>query len=375
MMGDVTVDEGVTLTIEPCAQVQLAANIRIVVRGTLVAEGTGGKPIRFTALNDDPWRYILIDNPATGSLAYVTIENGGSDIVHRGASLVGAVHEERPVPQIVKVNHVTVKDSGGCGIWRRRYTGFTDDSSDLTITGSGKSDPDHPHPVCVSAQAMGTLPSGQYTGNAVDAIYVESFSGITTDVTVHDWGVPYYIDGSLHVWEDPALGLPPTLTIEAGVELQFEPGRNYELDIALSGSPGALQILGTATNPVIVTSAAAAPAPGDWACIEFGGPPGKATDLIRHARIEYAGGESGCSGWSCLTENEEYGDDGTVLIIGWRPDSAFITSTEFRHSAAHGVVRGWEGAGGPDFIPTNTFTNVAGCRQTNPSYVDCPPCD
>jgi hypothetical protein len=36
-------------------------------------------------------------------------------------------------------------------------------------------------------------------------------------------------------------------------------------------------------------------------------------------------------------------------------------------SAAHGIDRGWSDDDKPDFMPTNTFTNIAACKQTYPS--------
>jgi hypothetical protein len=597
VMGTITVNEGATLTIEPCAEVQLAEDVRIVVRGALVAEGAAGQPILFTALEDEPWRSVHIEYPATGSFAYATLENGGSDFVNDdGASLVAEVdkgeYSERILRQFVKVNHVTVKDSAGFGIlmddW---YAGFSDDSAHLIITGSGKSDPNHDHPIHISAPALGTLPSGQYTGNAVDAIWVGDWNRtIVSDVTVHDRGAPYHIVNDVHVkpesesapdptltleagvemrfdpdtvlhvgnnwyggalvaegtasqpvtfkaWDattpwnsievrypatvslthvvmqdggaerinyegallfveaddaeqgldqvmktvkvdhvtlkdsggygifmgglvgftddstdltitgcgqdgpssdgcfvqpvrltamamgmlpsgqytgnaadvilvfgddgiwrdvtvrnlgvpyqlwshhhaidvyaDPADGPAPTLTVEAGVEMRFEEGERLNMGSGSSYHPGGLQILGTAANPVVLTSAAAAPAAGDWAGVEFDAPPGGATNSITHARIAYAGGDNGHANYSCGVG--DHGDDGAVTFFAWKPDSAFVTSTEIRHSAANGFVRGWDGKGGPDFTEDtdNTFIDIAECDQTNPDYAECQDC-
>jgi hypothetical protein len=599
VMGTIMVNEGATLTIEPCAEVQLAEDVRIVVRGALAAEGAAGQPILFTALDDEPWRSIYIEYPATGSFAYATIENGGSDFVNDdGASLVAEVDEveypERTLRQFVKLNHVTVKDSAGFGILMDdRYAGFTDDSAHLIITGSGKSDPNHDHPIHISAPALGTLPSGRYTGNAVDAIWVGDWNraivadvtvqdrgvpyhvvhdvyvepesesapdptlilrpgvemrfdpdtvlhvgsnwhggalvaegtasqpvtfkawdattpwnsievrypatvslthvvmqdggaerinyegallfveaddagqgldqvtkivkvdhvtlkdsggygifmgglvgftdhstaltitgcgqdgpdfddrfiqpvrltamamgtlpsgeytgnaadvilvidehGIHRDVTVRDLGVPYqlgsYGDDATDVYADPADGPAPTLTIEAGVEMRFEEGERLLMGCGASHHPGGLQILGTAVHPVVLTSAAAAPAPGDWVGVEFDAPPGGATNSITHARIAYAGGDNDHSNYSCGVGN--HGDDGAITFFEWRPDSAFVTSSEILHSAANGFVRGWEGEGGTDFTEDtdNTFIDIVECDQTNPKYAECPDCE
>ncbi|MEJ7732411.1 MAG: hypothetical protein WKG00_24800 [Polyangiaceae bacterium] len=46
------------------------------------------------------------------------------------------------------------------------------------------------------------------------------------------------------------------------------------------------------------------------------------------------------------------------------------------HSASHGIDRGFLSDIKPDFMPTNTFTEVARCKQTLPGPVDAdsPPC-
>ena len=155
--------------------------------------------------------------------------------------------------------------------------------------------------------------------------------------------------------------------------MRFDKGVKIVFGTIATGKEGAMVVEGTSGNPVILTSAAGLPAPGDWVGLIFHSPAGTAYNLIEHARIEYAGGDSGHSGHSCATEND-YGDDGAVIIANWAPVGSFVVSTEIRHSASHGIVRGWDEPGGPDFAASNTFTNVAGCKQTNPRYPDCPAC-
>ena len=70
----------------------------------------------------------------------------------------------------------------------------------------------------------------------------------------------------------------------AGVRIEMTDG---SLDV------GSFDLLGTAAEPVVITSAQPNPAPGDWGCISSG-----AALRIEHAVIEYAGSGQSCTGAS-----------------------------------------------------------------------------
>ncbi|HEY1584373.1 MAG TPA: hypothetical protein VGH63_01725 [Polyangia bacterium] len=63
-----------------------------------------------------------------------------------------------------------------------------------------------------------------------------------------------------------------------------------------------------------------------------------------------------------------------AIRIGGAPAAAFITNSTISDSAAHGIDRGFRDDAKPDFLPTNTFVNVAACKQTYPRDVSgaCP---
>ena len=80
---DVTVIEGVTLTIEPCVEVRFNEDMALIIEGTLIAEGTSDEVIIFTS-NDvqEPgyWGYIFFADTSAEEciLRYTTVEYGGS---------------------------------------------------------------------------------------------------------------------------------------------------------------------------------------------------------------------------------------------------------------------------------------------------------
>lgn len=95
--GNLIVDEGITLTIEPGTTLSFDGEWSITVRGTLIAQGTASNKITFTSGQDTPapgdWSQIVFERtspPATfdaqgtytggNVLQHVIVEYGGGDI-------------------------------------------------------------------------------------------------------------------------------------------------------------------------------------------------------------------------------------------------------------------------------------------------------
>jgi hypothetical protein len=68
-----------------------------------------------------------------------------------------------------------------------------------------------------------------------------------------------------------------------------------------------------------------------------------------------------------------FANEGGIVLFGGKPAGAFVTNTTIDSSAGDGIVRGWSGDA-IDFAPTNTFTNIARCKQTlpKPAVGACP---
>ena len=80
---DVTVIEGVTLTIEPCVEVRFSEDMALIIEGTLIAEGTIDEEITFTsngAQEPGYWGHIFFADTSAEEciLRYTTVEYGGS---------------------------------------------------------------------------------------------------------------------------------------------------------------------------------------------------------------------------------------------------------------------------------------------------------
>jgi hypothetical protein len=112
--------------------------------------------------------------------------------------------------------------------------------------------------------------------------------------TSHSVDARVTVDGELRVPQGCSIEMPGdlvvspkgTLTLDKGVTLRFHAGK--ELTVG-----GTLIVKGTADAPVSLTSAASAPAPGDWSGIIFyrgaGATAMPPTSVLSHAHVSFAG--------------------------------------------------------------------------------------
>lgn len=381
---DVNVRDGAKLTIEPCAEVRIAAEKRIQVAypltpntGTLIAEGTATRPIKFVGEGGARWGSVYVSAPGTARFAHATFEDGGGDRFEHGATLVALGDGAMPADPVLFVDNVTIKKSRGTGVWLRNRSTFIAGSKDLTVTDSG--DEEAPYPLEISEHAIDKLPTGKYTGNRKDEILIRTEgdggagSGLVVDSTLHERGVPYHLgdsEGDHFTIGGGSDGKVVTLTIEPGVVMKFEPKTAFQVQHFTTeiASTAVVRAIGTAEKPIVFTSASPAPKPGDWRGLWFGGIP-QAANALEHVRIEYAGHDCGCSLLTCSENVTEY--EGAVLFT-MQPPSAFIKNSVFKDIAGHALTQGFTGAL-VNFRPTNTFEGVTGCVQTMPSHpTACP---
>jgi hypothetical protein len=378
----INVRNGATLTIEPCAEVRIAegkslevAGVPSDTTGVLVANGTAQKPIKIAGNDGARWGSLFFRAPnAKGStLRYVTLEGGGGDLETMHATLFVRGPGEWPSRRDVLVDHVTIKGSFGYGAVVDRAAAFAEGSTDLVVEGAGMGDPRYQFPLFVGEAALHTLPSGKYTGNAIDEIHiiedaVVPGAGLREDATMRDLGVPYRVGGGtssvLSIERSPITNAVSTLTIEAGVRIRFLPRSfvNVHHQNADEEAGGALVAKGTAEKPIVLTSASPTPQKGDWGGIWFGGRP-LGTNKLDHVKIEYAGGDCLCGLATC----NDLVDHDAAVLMHYAPSAGFaITNTTISDSAGHGIHRGWQGSSTQSFLATNTFTGINGCQETLP---------
>ncbi len=362
------------LTLERCVVVRIAGGKQISVRagGSITAQGAPGLPVRFELKDAAPWANIRTLNGGTVSFSHTTLEGGG-DPLNGVAQASGALDLAGSTPIVAGVahaDHLTITGSKSCGVSMHDGGGFDAASSNLVISGSAIS------PITSFARALGTIPSGTYTSNAVDEIIITN-GAVPESMTIHARGVPYRVGTQANATLDvgAATGVA-TLTIEPGVTMKFMPGATFRVEPASGVNParGALIANGTASAKIILTSASAAPAAGDWFGLWFGGLVDP-TSHVDHVHVEFAGKTPSSSGSdSCVYPGGLAENPAAIRILGAAPPTVFITHTDVLMSASHGIDRGFRSASKPSYLPTNTISGFVGCRETYPRDLDgaCP---
>ena len=128
----------------------------------------------------------------------------------------------------------------------------------------------------------------------VTAFTASAETEITSNITINTtWdlaGSPYILTGDIDVSADA----DPVLTVEAGVEVRFNSNASLRIgNNTYSENMGGLMVQGTEADPVLFTSNAATPAPGDWEYIYFMRYASDADCSLEWAVFEYGGSTQG----------------------------------------------------------------------------------
>ena len=366
IMFDTTVSAAIT--IEPCATIRIAGakTVTLATGGAFVGTGTANQPITFEPLTaGSPWAALRV---FTGELSLThAIVRGGGDPLGNPLTLAAAIVMARSPAATTGALHladVEIADSASQGVYVAGAVGFDATSQNVRIHGSASA------PIGTYARVLGSIPTGTYTGNALDRVIISGSGGQVIDnQTMHDRGIPYRVgtapNEQLDVVATTGVAL---LTIEPGVTVEFQPGGRFRIDTQGSTSParGALRAVGTAAKPIVLTSISATPAAGDWIGLSFGGGV-DIQSVLEHVQVKFAGGASTSGSSSCPYPGRLGTNDAAIRIFGEAPPPGqFITNSQIISSARDGIDRGWRSDLQPDFLGTNTFTAVAGCQQTLP---------
>ena len=342
-----TIEDGVTVLFDAGAQLQVG----LTSTGTLTVAGsttTGG--VTFTSSATSPaagdWDGLAFGTGDGGSsISGATISYGGGSApclevddawVYLQDSTVSDCDGTAAVSVLagdLQLYGVDIVDNAGVGV--DFAAGATSAYwYDVDLSGNGDL-PVRGDLAAISSVASDTTDSS-YLGNGDDTIAVRggSFDG---GAWLTDLGVPYRLESSLAV-SGGAVD-PAALSLDPGVELQVAPGAG--ITVAASGM-AYLQVVGTPSDPVRITSSAAVPAAGDWLGITIGAQ--DQASYLNNFVLEYGGGNGlgnlvfdSTSGWGASV------DTGTV-----------------RHSAAWGIYRASTGTTTPTISSMTYTANASG---------------
>jgi len=293
----------------------------------LNAVGTATQLIVFTGAEKVRgfWEGITFggSNNAANELDYVTVEYAGSTAHNAYGAGVAAEADSHGVT--LSMSNTTIHECEGFGL---NLVGSTSapvfEGNTLTKNGLG--------PVCVGSDAAHLLdPSTSFTGNDVDHVLVRT--NRVGAVSWQDLGVPYELDGNLHVdlvW-----------TIEPGVTLLLAKDSWINMD----GDDAALHAVGTAQKPITISGIEKTA--GYWHALTFGSTLNSANE-IAYATVEYGGSANG--GGEAGMINASSDSHGVVVSVH---------DSTIRHSNQFGIWLGYYAQYNDDIESSNTFEGNA----------------
>lgn len=327
---------GVTVTLKPGVKLVFSAGTKLQVSSEQVLEavGTAAEPILLTGSVPMRGHWVgvrLEGNSAPSQLAYVTIEHAGDttgDADSAGLKLVADSRGAR-----VGLDHVTLQDNQGWGLWATGSAIFSDFSS-CTLRRNGKG------PANLDSNALGSLdPASTFRGNDVDRLFVRA-SGIREPTSWHALDVPYYVKGRV--------------SLDDGFELVIVAGSQFimaaDSGFLVSGNASALVVSGVAVAPVLFTGET--PTRGAWDGLRFD-LSNNTRNTLAYAIIEYAGDTTG---------------DAAAAAVKLTADSRGV-QVKFDHVTVR-QSEGWGVSFGASAVVPTFTSNTLTQNALGPAYVD-----
>jgi uncharacterized repeat protein (TIGR01451 family) len=333
LSGDVTVDAGVTLTIEAGVTVKGDSGFggaELRVEGTLDAIGTDSQPIIFTSIADTgayQWSGLAFDG-GTGNLEYVTIRYAGQqNSVLEGilGSYQGSDLAARN--STLNMEHVTFRDVVG----NNHEHGLVIENSQVEMTdclftnlgGEAYSDTERPM-VVVGENTQLTMHDCHFTGNPNNRVLLKPGAMMGHDATL-------YMQPELEGYE-----IQENFTVPASTTLSIEPGvQVMGFDDKALKVQGEMISIGTPTQPITFTASATTGEVSRWSGLIFDGSEGRGTGDLRYVTVQYAGDTV----WNLPGVNQNQG--GNIYIRDVLNGEVHLENTQIL-SAAHqsGNLRG-----------------------------------
>ena len=311
----------VKLTIEPGVVVRFTAGTGLYIGkiykafygywGALFAQGTAENPIVFTSDAPSPapgdWKGIYFRNETVDPetrLEHCVVEYGGHT---HGANVISI--SANPLIKSSTIRYgsghgifldgdsnpdIGVEDSGNIINGNEQYGIYCNDLEPRPNIQYNLISQNGSYAIRVKA-GMAGLHDNQILENGINAIHVLG-EEIGSNTTWYNNGAPFVVAGDVTVrypyGSHQASPSSVKLTIEPGVVVRFTAGTGLyigKIYKAFYGYWGALFAQGTAENPIVFTSDAPSPAPGDWKGIYFRNETVDAASSLEHCVVEYGG--------------------------------------------------------------------------------------
>ncbi len=289
-------EAGATLRIEAPNSIKFTEGSQIEVAyntgkyGAIIADGTETKPIVFTSYATSPsagdWDGIFLYDGTlnTTSFTYCTFEYGGGYAQNYGMIDAGncEISFNHCTFAYSKYNTIDMNDEG-------KFSSF--DYNEFNNI------PASYYPIKMSGNWAHTIGVNN-TFNTNKGVKIIN-STLNQDATWHKLNVAYYIDGTLSIQSSAG----NTLTLEPGTQIKFTEGSQIEVAYN-SGMYGRIVAQGTASEPIVFTSAApdGNQGAGDWDAIFMYGGTMSGT-VFDNCKFLYGGGYSSSYGMLYITDN------------------------------------------------------------------------
>ncbi len=373
--GELRID-GATLTLGACSKIEMAANASIVVGenapAQILVRGSREHPVAFQGevVGGSRARWggirVFAGRAQGSSLSGLLIEDadGLPDDVDptelAAVEIIGPVDDFFKEPPLA-LQETTIVGCADVGVRLRSvHAQFAAHWTGVRVQGCNG------HPLSLDAASLGALPvrdllESQYVDNGTQAVkLVGGWAGPQSQLWRNP-GIPYDVTETIVVQPNPGAIDPfrnvliPYLHIEHGCEFRFRTYDDHKIGLYVGSGvpepvpaprPVILSIVGTDLSPVIFTSGAASPAPGDWIGVVL--MPNVQVRLsltalylsaIEGAIIEYAGAPNGVTD----ADGNPVDNGGLVIrqnnLLFYNVNSAFFLSgVLIRRNAGFGIV-------------------------------------
>lgn len=362
VIGNVTIAEGVVLTILPGTIVKIPQYTSIWVNGSVKANGTADNPIYLTSILDDTGG----DTNGDGSNSQPARNNWGQ-IHFTSASRNNVLNHVRiryggyytPANLLIETSSLSltnsiVEEGSKHGI---QITNASPTITDCTIRNNSL------RGIYINGVSNPTIATSHFSGNGWDAILMEISSILTNvkDITVSQNGSNSISIGGGKLLSSATLRNPPgvpykfadTITIPEHTTLKIEPG--VAIKMALYSSievDGSVNAIGTASAPIYITSILddsvigdtnndgdTKPARNNWGWLRFS--PLSRNNILQHVVVRYGGyytasnvkiETSSLTMSNCIVEE---GSHHGVYVTGASP---IITGCTMKNNSQYGLL-------------------------------------